>query len=113
MLAEVSHGHSLNADQAVAELEQLGLHTIVADVPPTDNAFHWHNFDSVFYILEGSLEVMTPSGETYTLVAGDRVTAPGGGAHREKHNGYRAAFGFSVPLAELKFPLELPLPAPA
>lgn len=113
MQREVTHGHSLTAEQAVAALEMLGLHPIVADVPATDNEFHWHDFDSVFYILEGGLDVIDHvTGETARLIAGDRVQAPAGFGHREKHDGYKAVFGFSVPLAELKFPLELPLPAP-
>jgi quercetin dioxygenase-like cupin family protein len=113
MQREVTHGHTLSADEAVAALEKLGLHTIVVDVPATENDFHWHDFDSVFYVLDGSLDVIDHvSGETFTLAKGDRIAAPGGFGHRERHDGYKAAFGFSVPLAELKFPLELPLPAP-
>lgn len=114
MRSEVTHGHNLSAEQAVAELEKLGLHPVVVDVPATENDFHWHDFDSVFYILEGELDVTDhDSGETYKLVAGDRVEARGGNVHREKHNGFRAAFGLSVDPATLVFPLERPLPVPA
>lgn len=114
MQYEITHGHELTAEQAVAELQGLGLHPVVAEVPATENEFHWHDFDSVFYILEGGLEVTRhPSGEVITLVAGDRVQAPGGGAHRERHSGFKAVFGFSVDPATLVFPLEKPLPAPA
>lgn len=113
MQREVTHGHTLTAEQAVAALEQLGLHPVVADVPATENEFHWHEFDTVYYILEGGLEVTDhATGESTTLVAGDRVQAPGGFGHREKHEGFKAVFGFSVHPETLKFPLELPLPAP-
>jgi mannose-6-phosphate isomerase-like protein (cupin superfamily) len=114
MQLEVTHGHRLTAEEAVAELEKLGLHPVVADVRATENEFHWHDFDSVFYILEGSLDVTDhASGETTTLVVGDRIQAPGGFGHREKHDGYKAVFGFSVEPAALVFPLEKPLPVPA
>lgn len=114
MELQITHGHSLTAEQAVTALEELGLHPVVADVPPTENEFHWHDFDSVFYILDGSLDVTDhATGETATLIAGDRIQAPGGYAHREKHDGYKAVFGFSVDPTTLKFPLELPLPVPS
>lgn len=113
MQREITHGHSVTAEEAVAELKLLGLYPVEVDVPATENDFHWHDFDSVFYILEGGLEVTQhASGEVINLVAGDRVQAPGGFAHREKHNGFKAVFGFAVDPATLKFPLELPLPAP-
>lgn len=103
----------MTADEAIAEFEQLGLYAAVVEVPPTENDFHWHDFDSITYVLEGSLEVTEQAaGEVYVLVPGDRSKAMRGFAHREKHSGFKAVFGISVDPSALKFPIELPLPAP-
>lgn len=114
MQPKITHGHTLSSDEAVAALSALGLYAVVVDIPPADNDFHWHDFDSVFYVLEGELEVTDhSSGAVTRLVAGDRVEAKRGVAHRERHNGFKGAFGLSVDPATLTFPLELALPTPA
>ena len=114
MELSVTHGHTLTEEEAVAEIVKLGLNPIVADVPPAENEFHWHDFDSVFYVLEGSLDVTEhETGETKNLPKGTRVSAPRGVIHREKHNGFRGAFGFSVKPEELVFPLEKAPPVTA
>lgn len=104
----------LTEEQAIEKVKALGLYPIVAEVPPADNEFHWHDFDTAFYILEQGLDVTDmDSGQTISIRKGDWVTAPGGFAHCEKHDGYRAVFGFSVDPATLQFPLERPLPVPS
>lgn len=114
MRASISHGPVLTAEQAIAEITAQGLHPVVLEVPATENDFHWHDFDSVTYVLEGSLEVtVQATGEVYTLVPGDRSEAKAGFVHREKHSGFKAAFGFWVDPATLSLPIEKPLPAPA
>lgn len=113
MQPELTHGNSMTAEEAIAEFEQLGLYPVVVEVPPTENDFHWHDFDSITYVLEGSLEVTEQTtGEVYVLVPGDRAKAMRGFAHREKHSGFKAVIGISVDPSTLKFPIELPLPAP-
>lgn len=114
MERQITHGHNVTAEEAVAEFEALGLYTAVVNVPAADNDFHWHDFDSIFYILEGGLEVTDhESGEKINLVTGDRVQTTRGFAHRERHDGFTGVFGISVDPATLEFPLEKPLPVPA
>jgi hypothetical protein len=107
----IESGLTLTEEQAVEKILALGLHPVVAEVPPAKNEFHWHDFDSVFYILERGLNVTDmETGQTTAIVEGDWVNAPSAYAHREEHDGFKAVFGFSVDPATLKFPLELPLP---
>ncbi len=114
MERQITHGHSATAEAAVAEFEALGLYAAVIDVPATENDFHWHDFDAIFYVLEGGLEVTDhETGEKINLVAGDRVQTGRGFAHRERHDGFKAAFGISVDPTTLEYPLEKPLPVPA
>jgi len=107
MPRSVTHGHSVTEQQAIEELTQLGYHPVVAEVPPADNQFHRHEFDTIFYVLEGELELtVRDTGEVTVLKAGDRIQTTGDIVHRERHNGYKAVFGFSVDPATLTFPLE-------
>lgn len=113
MERQLTHGHKVTEEDAVAELKALGLFPVVVEVPPATNDFHWHDFDSIFYVLERGLDVTDyETGETITLVAGDRVQSPAGFAHRETHDGFKGVFGLSVDPTTLEFPLERPLPVP-
>lgn len=110
----IESGLTLTEEQAIEKIRALGFHPVVVEVPPADNEFHWHDFDSVFYILERGLDVTDmETGQTVSIVEGDWVNAPGGFAHREKHDGFKAVFGVSVDPETLQFPLERPLPVPA
>jgi hypothetical protein len=114
MERSITQGLDLTEEQAINKITAMGFHPYVADVPPAENDFHWHDFDSVFYILERGLDVTEmESGEIIEIRKGDWVNAPGGFAHREKHDGFKAVFGFSVDPTTLEFPLEKPLPVPA
>ncbi len=95
---------------ALALLQSAGLHTMALAVPPVDNTSHWHHFDSVFFILEGSLELTdVASGITHQCSPGCRISVPAKALHYEHStNGYRIALGTSVPASEFGEPVNLP-----
>jgi quercetin dioxygenase-like cupin family protein len=99
--------------EARAEIEAAGLHVMVVDVAAEQNALHFHDFDTQFYILEGGLQLVAgDTGATYNVRPGDRVVASAGWVHRETHDGFRAVFGFSVDPATLTMPINKPVMAP-
>lgn len=106
MEAQVFKGLSLSESEAINEAKAAGLYPVTIDVPPTTNDFHWHDFSTTIYILEGSLEVTErDSGVTYILVAGDKALAGPRFVHREKHDGFKAVFAFDQDPATLKMPI--------
>lgn len=96
--------------EALELLGNSGLHTMTVPVPPVSNEPHWHRFDSIFFILEGSLAITdTESGVTHECGVGSRVTVPARVLHQEHSTqGYRVALGTSVPAGEFGEPVDLP-----
>jgi len=95
--------------EAMAVIQAAGLYPLMVDVPAETNENHWHDFDSIIFILEGEF-VMTDSasGETLACGPGSRIDFPRGILHHEDHRGYRALVGFSVDPATFKGPLNMP-----
>ena len=109
MDAIITNNHFTSEEEAVAEIRAMGFHPLTIDVPAVTIDFHFHDFDSVTYMLEGALTVTErDSGETCTLHPGDKAEAKAGVVHRESHDGFRAVFGFSVPPQELTQPIDKP-----
>lgn len=96
--------------EALELLGSSGLHTMTVPVPPVSNEPHWHHFDSIFFILEGSLELTdSESGVTHQCGVGTRITVPARVLHSENSSeGYRVALGTTVPAAEFGEPVDLP-----
>lgn len=107
---EVSQVSDLDADRLERDLAADGWHTLRLDVPPVYNQAHWHHFDSVFYILEGSLTLHdTEQGQAFSCEAGSRVSVGARALHREASaTGYRIVLGTSVPATEFGDPVDLP-----
>lgn len=100
----------LDADKLERSLVAAGWHTLNLDVPPVQNQDHWHQFDAVFYILEGDLTVRDAnSGREFACGPGSRISVPARALHREHSSaGYRIVLGTSVPAAEFGDPVDLP-----
>ena len=109
MDAKITTQHFNSEEESVAENRAMGFHPLTIDVPAVTNDFHFHDFDSVTYMLEGALTVTErDSGETCTLNPGDKAEARAGVVHKESHDGFRAVFGFAVPPQELTHPIDKP-----
>lgn len=95
--------------EALAEIKAAGLHPLMVEAPAETNEDHWHDFDSILFILEGELVTFpADSGERLACGPGSRVDFPRGIIHRESHQGYRALVGFSVDPATFTGPLNMP-----
>lgn len=109
MKAKITRNHFSTEAEALAEIEAAGYFPATIDIPATTNENHWHDFDTMLYILDGSLTVTeAASGETYKIGVGDKAEASAGSIHRENHDGFRAVFGFSVDPTTLTMPIDKP-----
>lgn len=100
-------------EEATAILQGMGYYTLPFDIPPAQNELHWHDFDATFFIVSGDFAVACEGeAEFRSAGPGDRVDAPRGVIHRERHNGYRAVFGWPVDPSTLTMPLEREPPVP-
>ena len=107
----IQNDHFSNEDDARAEIEAAGFWPIMIEFPPEKNDDHWHDFDSMLYVLEGELTVHeAESGETCVCGPGTRIVAKAGVLHHEEHSGYKALIGLSIEPAKLSQPLNKPPP---
>jgi DNA-binding transcriptional MerR regulator len=84
-------------DEAMEAIRAAGFHPLRLDVPAETNEDHWHDFDSMIFVLEGeNVVTVAATGETLVCGPGSRADFPRGVVHRENHEGYRALFGLSV-----------------
>jgi hypothetical protein len=77
----------ISEDEALAEAASLGFHAIAYDYTDVDEPLHWHEFDSVTWIIEGSGEFADEHGEVTEFTAGCRLQAPAGWLHRNLAGG--------------------------
>lgn len=94
--------------EALAEIADRGWRAMTLDVPAEENELHWHDFDAVTFILDGTARVELEDGSVLECGAGARVEAPAGVLHREVSPAYRAVFGFSVDPADMTQPVNKP-----
>jgi hypothetical protein len=97
--------HFTTEDEAFAEIAERGWHAIAIDVPAEENELHWHDFDTVTFVVDGTTRVEFEDGSVMQCGAGARVEAPAAVLHREVSPAYRAVFGFSVDPAEMTQPV--------
>jgi quercetin dioxygenase-like cupin family protein len=100
--------HFNTEQEALDEAESKGLHAYAVDIPAQDNELHWHDFDSVTYIVSGTARVEFEDGSAMQCGAGARIEAPAGVLHREVSPAYRAVFGLAVDAAEMTQPVNKP-----
>ncbi len=98
-------GHFTTEAEALAEIAERGWFAVTVDVAAVDNGLHWHDFDSVNFILEGSHRVQLEDDSILECGPGAKIEAPGRVVHRECSPAYRSVFGFSVPPADMTRPL--------
>jgi len=105
----IQYNHFATTEDALAEIKAAGYWPVTIDFPPEKSEVHWHDFDSLTFILEGELSVTNvDTGEHCVCGPGTRITAKAGIRHREEHRGYKALIGLSVDPAALTQPINKP-----
>ena len=106
----IADDHFSTEDEALEEIASLGLHPAVLDFVGQEEEFHFHEFDAVFFVLDGTASAERPDGSVLSAGAGARVQVPTGWVHRDvPGTTFRAAVGFGLDPAEWTEPLNKPL----
>jgi hypothetical protein len=102
----VSEGHFLTEAEALAEIEARGWFGYAVDVAVNeDEELHWHDFDAVVYVMNGTARAATPTGMV-EAGPGARAEASAGWVHGDiAGTTYRGVFGFSVEPAQMTRPV--------
>jgi DNA-binding transcriptional MerR regulator len=104
-----THDAFVHQDEAMAVIRAAGLYPLLMDVPPETSGKHWHDFDSVIFVLEGeNVIVLDDTGETIVCGPGTRTDFPRGIMHHEDHTGFRALYGLSIDPAAIQGPINMP-----
>ena len=100
--------HFTTEQEAFDEIATRGLHGVAVDVSAEENELHWHDFDSVTFIVSGTARVEFEDGSVMQCGDGARIEAPAGVLHREVSPAYRAVFGLQTDPAEMTHPVNKP-----
>ncbi len=101
-------GHFTTKEQALAEIASVGWHAIEKTFS-ADDALHWHDFDTVAYVLEGTASAEFEDGTVEHASAGSRVAAAAGIVHRNVGADWHGIVAFSVHPSKLTQPIDKPL----
>ena len=108
---DIKHDHFSDENQVLAEIEAAGYYPISLDFDSEAKEEHWHDFDSMVYIVDGEITVIdTQTGERCVCGRGAMINAPRGVLHKEVTRGYRAIIGLSVKPEDLTQPVSKPPP---
>lgn len=76
-------GQPVSEADALAEAAALGFHALAFDqITPQDEPLHWHEFDSVSWVIEGTGAFADSDGTVTQIQPGCRLEAPAGWLHR-------------------------------
>jgi hypothetical protein len=102
-----AEGHFTTKEQALAEIASHGWHAIERSFSAEDE-LHWHDFDAVVYVLEGTASAEYEDGAVEHAGVGCRVAAPAGIVHRNVGPDWHGIIAFSVHPSKLTQPVNKP-----
>ena len=111
---QVVHGAFSSKEEVLREIAEMGWYptTYVSgrmdELPP-----HWHDFDNVGFVIEGSTYVIDETGERVPLGAGDKLVIPRGAVHAEGAVEERTVYIVALPMAENLFDVLIDFKDPA
>jgi hypothetical protein len=104
----VTEGHFAHRDEAITEIADRGWHAVEYEVPAEATELHWHDYEAVVFVLDGTLRTVFEDGSVLQCGPGTRVEQPSRVVHRSDRSAYRAVFGFSVPREDMSQPISKP-----
>lgn len=101
-------------DEVFDDLKELGYWptTYVSD-RMDELPLHWHDFDNVGYVLEGSTYVLNEKQERVDLGPGDKLILPRGAVHAEGEVAERTVYIVGLPMAANLFDVLIDFKDPA
>lgn len=94
-----TQGPPISEDEALARVADRGLHALAFDlVVDVDEPLHWHEFDSVTYVVDGTGAFADADGNVTQVQPGCCLEAPAGWLHRNLAGPpVRVVLGTSLP----------------
>jgi hypothetical protein len=92
-------GTPITEEEALAQVAEMGFHGLAFDQDTKeDEALHWHEFDSVSFVISGTGSFADEHGYITHVQPGCRLEAPAGWLHRSLAGPpYRIVIGTSLP----------------
>ncbi len=79
----ITRGEPITEEDALAQAAAMGFHGLAFDlVVDEDEPLHWHEFDSVTWVIAGTGAARTGDDELIEIGPGCRIDAPAGFLHR-------------------------------
>jgi quercetin dioxygenase-like cupin family protein len=100
--------HFKTREQALAEIASVGWHGFERTFSAEDE-LHWHDFDAVAYVLQGTASAEYEDGTVEHASAGCRIAAPAGIVHRNVGADWHGIIAFPVHPSQLTQPVNKPL----
>ncbi|HEV3282366.1 MAG TPA: hypothetical protein VG032_12265 [Acidimicrobiales bacterium] len=96
-------------EEALAEIASRGWHALEYELPAQEDELHWHDYDSVTFVLEGVCRIVFADGSAMEGGPGTWIEQPSRVIHRSGNSAYHAVFGFSVSLEDMSQPICKPV----
>ena len=92
-------GTPITEEEALARVHELGFHGLAYDEEiHEDEPLHWHEFDSVVFVISGTGSFADEAGNVTETVPGCHLEAPAGWLHRNlAGTANRIVLGTSLP----------------
>lgn len=106
-MLDISKDYFSTEAEALAKIAEMGWNPLVRDTVLTeDEPLHWHDFESVVFIISGVMRLADEEGEVTEVKAGSWFQGKPRRLHRElAGSNYRVAFGFKDKLSEFTMPI--------
>ncbi len=96
-------------EEALAGIAARGWHALEYELPAQEDALHWHDYDSVTFVIAGRCRIVFEDGRVLEGGPGVRIEQPSRVIHRSGNSAYQAVFGFSVRLEDMTLPIGKPV----
>ncbi len=105
----VTERHFSTREEALAEIADRGWYSLEYELPAREDELHWHDYDSVTFVLGGTCRIVFKDGSGLECGPGTRIEQPSRVVHRSGNSAYQAVFGFSVRLEDMTSPICKPV----
>ena len=109
-------GTPITEEAALAQVAEMGFHGLAFDQDlQEDEPLHWHEFDSVSFVISGTGAFADGQGKVTDVRPGCRLEAPAGWLHRNLGGpSYRIVLGTNLPGDQWTAPInKIPAERPA
>lgn len=104
---EFTQGEPISEQEALDQIAVMGFHGLAFDdVHDEDEVLHWHEFESVAFVISGTGSFADEQGIVTQTQPGCRVQAPAGWLHRTlAGTAARIVVGTNLPYGEWTMPI--------